>query len=195
MQVPLEITFRGMSSSTYVEELVRKRSAKLEEFCDHIIRCRVVLERPNAHPRSRSNWRVRIDLTVAGNHEIVVDRGQMNGTIRDDLYDAINDAFDAAQRRLKRLNEKQHGNVKVHPEQLPSGVIDKLFGDYGFIRDIDGRDIYFHAHSVLNDEFADLEVGMAVAFVEEAGDEGPQASTVRIVDRRHGRRSGSDLTP
>lgn len=192
MQVPLEISFHGIQKSDYVEDLVRRRAAKLEDFCDHINSCRVALERPNAHPRSGGSWRVRIDLTVAGGHEIVVDRGQTSGTVRDDLYDAVNDAFDVAQRRLKRLNAKQQGAVKVHPEQFLTGVIEKLFDDYGFIRDMDGRELYFHAHSVLNDDFDGLEIGMGVAFVEEAGEEGPQASTVRIVDRRHGRRVKGD---
>lgn len=189
MQVPFSITHRGVEKSDFVDELVRKRAAKLEDFCDHIISCKVALERPNAHPRMGSHWRVRIDMTVAGGREIVVDRGQLDGSVRDDLYDAINDAFDVAQRRLKRLNAKQHGEVKAHPQQEPAGVIEKLFEDYGFIRTADGREIYFHGNSILNDDFEDLEVGMTVAFAEEAGEMGPKATTVRLMDRRHGRRA------
>ena len=196
MQVPLEITHRGVDKSEFVDELVRRRAAKLDEFCDHIISCRVALERPNAHPRTGSTWRVRIDMAVAGGQEIVVDRGQLAGSVRDDLYDAVNDAFDVAQRRLKRLNARQHGEVKSHPEQEPAGVIEKLFEDYGFIRTADGREIYFHSNSILNEDFDDLHAGMTVAFAEEAGEMGPKATTVRLVDRRHGRRAnGGDERP
>jgi ribosomal subunit interface protein len=195
MQVPLEITHRGVAPRDYLDDLVRKRAEKLEEFCDRIIRCRVALERPNAHPKRGASWRVRIDMTIAGGGEIVIDRRPGDGTVRDDLYDAINDAFDAAQRRLKKTNEKQHGAVKLHPEQSIAGIVTKLFDEYGFIRAADGREIYFHAHSVLNDRFEDLELGMGVAYTEETGDMGPQASSLRVIDHRHGRRtSETELT-
>lgn len=194
MQVPLEITYRGVEKSDFIDELVRKRAAKLEDFCDHLISCRVALERPNAHPRTGSNWRVRLDMAVAGGHEVVVDRGQLHGSVRDDLYDAINDAFDTAQRSLKKLNARQHGDVKAHPAQELGGIVEKIFDDYGFIRTADDREIYFHANSVLNDDFESLVVGMGVAYLEEAGDEGPQASTVRVVDSRHGRREMGERT-
>jgi len=35
----------------------------------------------------------------------------------------------------------------------------------------------------LNDDFDRLEIGTGVRFVEEPGEEGPQASTVQIVDK------------
>lgn len=73
--------------------------------------------------------------------------------------------------------DKRHHDVK-HKEAPPHGAVDKLFPDHGFIRSADGRDIYFHRNSVLNDEFERLEVGSEVRFAEEMGDKGPQASTV-----------------
>jgi hypothetical protein len=48
---------------------------------------------------------------------------------------------------------------------------------------------------VLNDRFEDLELGMGVAYTEETGDMGPQASSLRVIDHRHGRRtSETELT-
>jgi cold shock CspA family protein len=49
---------------------------------------------------------------------------------------------------------------------------------YGFLETPDGREIYFHRHSVLHPGFDRLAIGR-VLFVEEPG-EGPQASTVAI---------------
>jgi cold shock CspA family protein len=43
----------------------------------------------------------------------------------------------------------------------------------------DEREVYFNANSVLNGYFKKLKVGDEVRFVEEMGDQGPQASTVR----------------
>jgi cold shock CspA family protein len=51
---------------------------------------------------------------------------------------------------------------------------------YGFLATPDGREIYFHRHSVLHPGFDRLAIGTEVRFVEESGEKGPQASTVAI---------------
>jgi cold shock CspA family protein len=58
-------------------------------------------------------------------------------------------------------------------------------GRYGFLQTLDGREIYFHENSLVDGDFNDLEVGQEMVFVEEAGDKGPQASTVKPVGRHH----------
>ena len=55
---------------------------------------------------------------------------------------------------------------------------------YGFLASDDGREIYFHKNSVLGRAFPRLKVGTTVRFVEEAGEKGPQASTVRVISKR-----------
>jgi cold shock CspA family protein len=50
--------------------------------------------------------------------------------------------------------------------------------DYGFIVTPDGREVYFHRNSVVGGDFDRLEAGADVRFVEELGEQGPQASTV-----------------
>ncbi len=49
----------------------------------------------------------------------------------------------------------------------------------------DNREIYFHRHSVVDGGFDRLAIGTEVAFAEEAGKKGPQASTVTRVGRHH----------
>jgi cold shock CspA family protein len=53
-------------------------------------------------------------------------------------------------------------------------------GDSGQIETADGRFIYFHRNSLLGGRFEELRTGTEVRFVEEAGDLGPQASTVHV---------------
>jgi cold shock CspA family protein len=78
--------------------------------------------------------------------------------------------------------------VKRHDAQRLMGIITELHSDYGILFSADGRKIYFHAHSVVEHPFDELREGMGVAFVEERGREGPQASSLRVVDGRgHGR--------
>ena len=56
---------------------------------------------------------------------------------------------------------------------------------YGFIETADGREVYFHRNSVLDDAFEHLTVASEVRFVEEMGEKGPQANTVRLVGKHH----------
>ena len=120
MQVPLEISFHGIQSSPALAELVADCAADLEKVCDHVNSCRVALERPHASPTSGSPWRVRIDMTVAPGHELVVDRHEHDGEANEDLYEAVSDAFDKANRQLKKLTAKQHDHGRQeHPLAEP----------------------------------------------------------------------------
>jgi cold shock CspA family protein len=122
-------------------------------------------------------YNVRIDMTVPG-AELVIKREP-----NEDLDVAIRDAFDAARRQLEDFARRHRGAVKHH-EELPHARISALFPDksYGFLTTSDGREIYFHEHSVINCDFKHLQVGMEVHFTEERGEKGPQASTLTVID-------------
>ena len=55
----------------------------------------------------------------------------------------------------------------------------------GSIATSDGREIYFHRNSVLDGAFERLKPGSEVRLSIEQGDQGPQASTVRAIGKRH----------
>ena len=179
MQLPLQVTLRDISPSEAIEAYIRERAAKLEQFYDRIMSCRVVVEAPVRHHRKGGPYKVRIDLTVPGD-ELVVDR-----QVDEDLYVAIRDAFHAARRKLEDYARRQRGAVKVH-EASPHARVAKLFPEegYGFLETPDGREIYFHRNSVKDSDFDRLEIGTEVRFAEESGEQGPQASTVIIVGKR-----------
>jgi cold shock CspA family protein len=75
--------------------------------------------------------------------------------------------------------------VKRH-SPTPLGTVARIdpSGDFGFIATSDGREVYFHRNSVLNDGFGRLKPGSAVTYAEEEGEKGPQASTVRPSSKR-----------
>lgn len=180
MQLPLQVTFRNMDSSPAIEKEVREKAAKLEKFCDRITSCRVIVEAPHRHQHQGKLYHVRVDLSVPG-EELVVSREPENNRAHEDVYVAIRDAFDAARRQLQDYSRRQRGKVKQH-EVPPQGRIAALFRDegYGNIETADGRSIYFHRNSVVNADFDKLQLGTPVRFAEEAGDRGPQASTVHV---------------
>jgi ribosomal subunit interface protein len=185
MQVPLQITFRHMEPSDAVESRIRAEADKLEQFCENIMSCRVVIESPHEHHHQGKLFHVAIDLKVPGK-EIVVTRGHGKDHAHEDVYVTIRDAFNEMQRQLQDHARKQRGKVKEH-EVPPHGRVTQLVPneDYGRIETADGRDIYFHRNSVLNNAYDSLEIGSEVRFAEEMGEQGPQASSVQLVGKHH----------
>ncbi|HKJ71549.1 MAG TPA: HPF/RaiA family ribosome-associated protein, partial [Gammaproteobacteria bacterium] len=73
MQLPLEVTFRGMDHSDAMEAKIRERAEKLERYVERIMGCRVVVEAPHKHHHKGKIYHVSLDVTVPGN-ELVVNR-------------------------------------------------------------------------------------------------------------------------
>jgi cold shock CspA family protein len=162
---------------------VRTRVAELEEFCGQIGRCRVVVAVPHRHHERGNHYHVRIDLTVPG-EEIVVHREPDERTKSKSFDVAVSDAFAAADRVLEDYVRRRCRQVKTQ-EAPPRARVRALVphADYGFLETSDGREIYFDRRSVVNARFDDLVARTEVAFVEEQGDKGLQASTVKVVGR------------
>jgi cold shock CspA family protein len=185
MQLPLQITFRHLERSEAIEAMVREKAAHLDEFASDVRSCRVVIEPAGKHHEHGNLYEVHVDLALPG-EEIAITREPSAHVEYKQIEVALRDAFDAARRKLEDYVRRRRRDVKVH-EVPPHGRVSQLFpnADYGFIKTSDGRDVYFHRHSVVHDAFNRLEVGTEVSFAEEAGKKGPQASTVRIVGRHH----------
>lgn len=185
MSFPLEIEFRNMDPSDAVEAAVAERCRKLERFAEDVIRCKVTVEAPHRHHAKGKLYHVSIDLHVPGT-EIIVNRDPGEHHAHEDVYVAVRDAVNAAARQLEDYVRVRRGKVKTH-ETPPHGEVSELHPDedYGRITASDGRLIYFHRNSLLDAELEDLTVGAEVRFDEEAGDKGPQATSVRLVGKHH----------
>ena len=185
MQLPLQISFRHMEHSDAIESVIREKAARLDKFAEHIMSCRVVVEPAGKHHQHGNLYEVHLDITLPGG-EIAVTREPSQHTEYKDIAVALRDAFDSARRELEDYVRRQRGAVKAH-EPPPHARVSQLFPKegYGFLETPEGREIYFHRHSVLDEAFDRLEVGTEVTFVEQEGEKGPQASTVKLVGR-HG---------
>jgi len=184
MQRPLEISFRDVPKNDSIKTLIYEKVEKLEKVCDYITGCRVAIEKPHRNVRTGNQYRVRVDITVPPGHEIVISKEPGNNDMHDSLPMVIRDAFDVARKQLQKIVSVQRKEVKSHPEQEVRAIISRIFPDegYGFLRTINGREIYFHKNSLLNVNFENLEEGRGVRFFEEDGEKGPQASSVQIID-------------
>jgi ribosomal subunit interface protein len=108
MQLPLQITFRGMAHSPEIETAIREKAAKLEHHFDRIMSCRVVVEQPAQHKRHGKPFTVHLDIKVPGG-EIAITHDH-----DEDLHVALHQAFDAARRKLEDHVRVQRGDVKAH---------------------------------------------------------------------------------
>lgn len=185
MILPLQVTFRGMPSSESLERYLRERAEKLNLHYGRVTACRVVIEAKHRQHHQGNLYHVRIDLTVPG-REIVASREPRLDHAHEDVYVAARDAFDAVERRLEEHARKRQLRTKSH-EVPPHGRVARIFpaDGYGFLETPDGREIYFHRNSVVEGDFDRLEPGDRVRFHEEMGEEGPQASTVRVEGKHH----------
>jgi len=116
MQLPINITYRGVEKSEAIENFVLEKAARLEKFCDHINRCDVAIEQPNHAHQKGNPFRVRIDVTVPPGHELIADEKQMDNGAHQPLTKVIHDAFKTMERQLRHLVEKQHHEVKTHAD-------------------------------------------------------------------------------
>lgn len=188
MNAPVHITFRHMTRSDALSELVKEKAAKLEEFYDHILGCRVVIEEPHLHHRKGKHFRVHVEVEVPG-EELVADRDPTEA-FRTDPYLAVSEAFRAVRRQLQNYVRRTRREVKPHVE-APWGWVNRILPEEGcgFIATPEGRELYFHRNSVVEGSFDKLEIGDVVRFAEDKGDEGPKATTVHLVTRRSHRPS------
>jgi ribosomal subunit interface protein len=109
METPVQIVFHEVTHSTALESLIREKAAKLETIFPRLMRCHVSIGQPHRHKQQGNPFNVRITLHVPGG-ELAVNRDQ-----HEDVYVALNDAFDAVRRQLEEHAQKTRREVKHHP--------------------------------------------------------------------------------
>ncbi|HJS91568.1 MAG TPA: HPF/RaiA family ribosome-associated protein [Steroidobacteraceae bacterium] len=181
MILPLQITFRHMDPSPALEARIRELASRLDRFSQHIMRCHVIVEPPAHHKHQGFLYDFRIDITLP-EEEIAIRHAHPADHAHEDPYVALRDAFRAARRRLEDYERQRRRDVKTHSASAHGWIreLDIERGS-GRIETDDGRLIYFHRNSVLGSRFRELTTGTEVRFAEEAGDLGPQASTVHVI--------------
>jgi cold shock CspA family protein len=199
--LPVQVTFRNVAPEEGLKADIEARARKLETYGGPINSCRVVVEAPARHRAKGYPFHVRIDLAVPG-REIVIrrtptlhsgqqdigeERGRKKAEPRPELKHlkvAISEAFNAARRQLQDHARQRRADVKTHTPTSQARVTKLLpAAGYGYLETRDGREVYFHKNSVIGNGFQALKLGGKVTFVEESGEKGPQASTVKPVVR------------
>jgi cold shock CspA family protein/ribosome-associated translation inhibitor RaiA len=188
MEAPVELEFQDMVAKPETRESITAHVKRLEQRYGRITACRVVIKGPGNRHQTGGQYDVNIRLALPDGREVNVGRTPKADERHADLSFAINDAFKRARRRLQDHARRMEGMVKSHePQSIGTVVRFDPEGGFGFLRSNDGREVYFHRNSVIDGRFADLAIGTRVVFVDEIGEKGPQATTVRLLGK-HGLR-------
>lgn len=115
-RVPVEVTFRNLEPSPAIETLVRQKAAKLAQFASRLMRCRVVVALPNRRHHQGKIFAVSIELELPSG-SLWINRTPPMDHRHEDAHVAIQDAFDAAKRRLQDSGRKKDRRVKQHAER------------------------------------------------------------------------------
>ena len=105
-----QVVFRNIDQSDAIIDAVNKRIEKLERFCDHILTGRVVLDSPHNNHHKGKVYSVGLEIHTPSK-EVRVNQEQHDNHAHEDLYVAIRDAFNAAERQLKSVDKKHRSSL------------------------------------------------------------------------------------
>ncbi len=126
MQTPVQISFHGLDSSEAVENRIREKVAKLEQFFDRITSARVVIEHHhNSVAVKDQPFHVQIFLEVPGEELVVTHDPKSDVALKDrqDINIALRDAFATMQRQLRdyvsRMRQDRHTAARAARDEAP----------------------------------------------------------------------------
>lgn len=177
------ITYRNIEPSPAVTTLVHRRIGVLERLFGRIVGCEVTIEAPQKRKVTGRVYTVRLHLHLPG-EDLHIDRSVSQGSARDDILLALNRAFSAAEKALKKHKKTAAGiEVKHHPDVL-HGTITEIEPElgYGYLRADDGKEVYFQRDQLLSCPWEDLAKGARLKFREMQGEKGPYATAISPAD-------------
>lgn len=111
MQLPIQVTFRNLEPSEAVRADIEAHAAKLHQFFDRIVSCRVAVEATTRRGQKGKLFNVRVDLAVPG-REIVTNGKGFKSQVHEDVRMAVKGAFTVATRALEDYAARLRGDVK-----------------------------------------------------------------------------------
>ena len=117
-----KMVLHNIEQSTSISDAVNKLISKLQRFCDRILAGRVVLDSPHNNHHKGKVYSVCLEIHTPSK-EVRVNQEQHDNHAHEDLYVAIRDAFDAAERQLKAIHKKHRTERNHHSSELEAAGI------------------------------------------------------------------------
>lgn len=123
MKFQTEVIFHNMDRIDWIDELIRKKSAKLQQYDHSITNCRVTVSVPHKHHHKGNICRVTIQISVPGK-EIYAKGAVAEHALNEDIYLALKDAFAAATRELEdHINRRRDLKRTPHKNNIGQNVM------------------------------------------------------------------------
>lgn len=103
----LEISFRDIEHSDGIEQLIREKAGKISTKYDSITGIRAVVAMPHNHSHKGKIAHVSLEIGLPG-ETVAITNDNHDNTAHEDMYIAVKDAFDIAQRKVRKIHEKRH---------------------------------------------------------------------------------------
>lgn len=160
----------------WMDKIEAEKDKLIRHYANFIVHLRVSIE---SHPHHKEGgYEVKLVASVPQDTVVVTRKGEIARGL-------LTEAFDVLALQLKEIQRKKRGSTKKGAEEGGdnTGVIRMVspHESYGFITDLNGREIYFHENALKDLEIDNLNEGDSVTFGEGVGDNGPQANWVRSV--------------
>ena len=157
------------------DKIDSEKEKLVRHYANFVFHLRVSIE-ANTHHKE-GGFEIKLIATIPQDTVVVTRKGEA-------VRSVLTEAFDVLALQLKEIQRKKrkHGK-KVHESGSDStGVIHMVspHESYGFIMDADEREIYFHENALKDVSIDNLTEGDSVMYAETTGDNGPQASWVRM---------------
>ncbi|WP_291607634.1 HPF/RaiA family ribosome-associated protein [Bradyrhizobium sp.] len=183
MQTPAQIEFENLTATPELRGAIDQHLSELEERFGRATAGRIVVRGPGDRHQTGGQYQVSIRLALPEGREVNVGRTPKEDERYSDLTFAVDNAFKRARRQLQDQVRLLRGQTKHH-EGGAVGTVVRIdpSGAFGFLETADGHEVYFNCNSVVEGR-SDIAVGTRVSYVEESGEKGPQASTVKILGK------------
>src|SRR5437867_1596684 len=97
--VPLQLSYKDIPASEAITAAIEERANKLEKYFQGIISCNVIVREPHQRHIKGNIYHIHVQIKLP-KHEIVVSREPEKNSAHADIYIAIRDVFDTAERQL-----------------------------------------------------------------------------------------------
>src|SRR5512132_2750740 len=109
----IEISYRDVLKTEELDDLIRTKADKLRKFCEDIVSCRVAVERRQSRQKLGNPHRVRIEVTLPPNKNLVVTKDPGEAEPHEPLAAMVRDAVKAMERQVKEASSRRRGEVKA----------------------------------------------------------------------------------
>ena len=139
-------------------------------------------------------FRVRVEAKLPPKLDLIGDKEEIVENPQVQLRPIIRHAFDAVEKQVKKQRQMMRGDGKRNATSAhetvsvtveSKAVVARVFKEdgYGFLKVVNEDDeYYFHRNALKQGDFEKIEAGAQVSFEPSMGEDGPQASAVRLVD-------------